>query len=533
MVKKPEKLIHDLTERVKELNCLYEISKLTLKSDAAINHVLKELVELLPPAWHYPDITCGRIIYNNFIIRTDNFIATKWLQAADIIINELEVGSVEVYYLKQMPDIDEGPFLKEERKLLNTIAREISHFLNRKQIEEDLWISRERYRSVVDTAQDIIITLNEQDRITFINNSVKQILGYDISEILGKNIMDLIPDFLPFLRNNVLKRKKTGDKLIAWKQLEFIGFHKNDKAVPLELSVSEFNKDGKHQLTIIMRDITERKIIEEKLSHYNDYLKKEVDKRTTELKIANAKLQKLVDQEREFTKMKDEFTFNINHELRTPLTSITLTVESLMRNFNTQSAKKTNERLQRLYLSVNNLSFIVNQILDFSRIEAGKNFCHLTSFNMKDTLQKLLYTYHDICTQKDLDLHIDQTTNIILNHDKEHLYKILDTLLNNACKFTYKGKIELKAFINQADVVISVADTGCGINKDDYEKIFFSFTQGKFNKNANSGIGIGLHISKKLVKLHGGQIYVKSEVDKGSVFTIILPIHSQWTGEVK
>ena len=113
-----KKALHDLGERVKELNCLYGLSNLVEKPGISLEKIMQGLVMLIPPAWQYPDITCGRIILDGNEYKTDNFVSTEWKQKAEIKVQNQEAGFVEVSYLKKMPEIDEGPFQKEERNLI-------------------------------------------------------------------------------------------------------------------------------------------------------------------------------------------------------------------------------------------------------------------------------------------------------------------------------------------------------------------------------------------------------------------------------
>ena len=132
-----QKKTHDIGERIKELNCLYEISKLIVNPDFSIKEVLQGVVDWIPPSWQYPDLTCAIITCNNKYYTTTNFKETKWSQSSDIIVSDKTIGKLEVHYLKKMPSIDEGPFLKEERDLIDGITRIIGKYLQRKQSEGD------------------------------------------------------------------------------------------------------------------------------------------------------------------------------------------------------------------------------------------------------------------------------------------------------------------------------------------------------------------------------------------------------------
>lgn len=126
-----------LKERIKELICLYAIAKIAAKPDVSLDEVLYEIVKLLPSAWQYPEITAARIIIDNHIYVTPNFQQGHHEQISDIIMNEKKRGIVQIVYMDEKPTLDEGPFLKEERHLLNTIATELGIIVDRKKTEED------------------------------------------------------------------------------------------------------------------------------------------------------------------------------------------------------------------------------------------------------------------------------------------------------------------------------------------------------------------------------------------------------------
>jgi len=139
---------HELQERVKELGCLFDISELLEKADTCLPEILQGTVVLIPPAWQYPEITCARILLDGQEYRTKNFRETAWKLARDILVRGEQAGRVEVGYLEERPGSDEGPFLHEERKLLNAIAERLGRVIERVRAEEALRQSQERYRAV-------------------------------------------------------------------------------------------------------------------------------------------------------------------------------------------------------------------------------------------------------------------------------------------------------------------------------------------------------------------------------------------------
>ena len=132
------KLAHNLSERVKELNCLYGISRLIETENISVDEILKGVVELIPPSWQYPEVTCARIKLRERQYKTANFRETAWKQAESITVNGEQSGTLEVYYLEEKPESDEGPFLKEERDLIHVVAERLGHIIEHKLAETSL-----------------------------------------------------------------------------------------------------------------------------------------------------------------------------------------------------------------------------------------------------------------------------------------------------------------------------------------------------------------------------------------------------------
>lgn len=135
---KYERINHTLSERVKELNCLYGLSKLVEKPNISLPKIFNGLVKLLPLAWQYPDITCARLTIENRIYKTQNFDETEWMQSSDIIFHGRSIGKLEVFYLQEKPKEVYGPFLIEEKNLLNVICERLGKIIERKRAEENL-----------------------------------------------------------------------------------------------------------------------------------------------------------------------------------------------------------------------------------------------------------------------------------------------------------------------------------------------------------------------------------------------------------
>lgn len=140
------KVLHKLHERIKELNCLYGLSKLVEKPDISLERIFEGMVRLFPPSWQYPEITCARILFNDKEFKTDNFKETRWRQAADIKAFGKKAGFAEVLYLNERPDCYEGPFLKEERALIDGVTQRLGKIVEHKTMEASLKSSETKLR---------------------------------------------------------------------------------------------------------------------------------------------------------------------------------------------------------------------------------------------------------------------------------------------------------------------------------------------------------------------------------------------------
>ncbi|MCK5077065.1 MAG: PAS domain S-box protein, partial [Calditrichia bacterium] len=155
------KLTDELRERFKEQNCLYGISKLASKFDISLNKMLQEIVDLIPAGWQYPIITCAEINFKGRSYRTKNYAETNWRQFADIIILQKKIGTVNVYYLEKKREIDEGPFLKEERYLINAIAEQLGNISERVQAQEALAEKALMLDNILRSAADMAIATTD------------------------------------------------------------------------------------------------------------------------------------------------------------------------------------------------------------------------------------------------------------------------------------------------------------------------------------------------------------------------------------
>ena len=173
-----KELDRELAEREKELKCLYGLSKIIEEHEASLNDILQKIPALLAAAWQYPHITCARIVMGDKEFATDNFRISSWRQPADIVVNGYKAGRVEIYYLEERPELDEGPFLKEERRLLNAIAERLRKIIERKQLEEETKLQWEQFAAIIDGFADSLYIADPKTyEVLLVNKSLEKALG--------------------------------------------------------------------------------------------------------------------------------------------------------------------------------------------------------------------------------------------------------------------------------------------------------------------------------------------------------------------
>ena len=247
-----------------------------------------------------------------------------------------------------------------------------------------------------------------------------------------------------------------------------------------------------------------------------DYVK------TEELKI-------LREQAQNASKAKSDFLANMSHELRTPLNAIIGYSEMLMEEAEDDGLDTYSDDLSKINSSGEHLLTLINDILDLSKIEAGKMELHIEVFELEKHLSQIEATAKPLVEKNGNKFVIEKPDNIKkLTNDQTKLRQILFNMLSNAAKFTKKGTVTLAITENGDDIKFAVIDTGIGMNEEQLGKVFEEFTQAESSTSKDyGGTGLGLPISKMMTEMMGGRMDVESEEGKGTTFSITIPIEVQ------
>jgi signal transduction histidine kinase len=251
-----------------------------------------------------------------------------------------------------------------------------------------------------------------------------------------------------------------------------------------------------------------------------------------ELQARNREIEAKSRQLEEASQHKSQFLANMSHELRTPLNAVIGFSEVLAEGMFGEVNDKQAEYLRDILDSGRHLLSLINDILDLSKIEAGRMELELTDFLLADAIDNALTLVRERAGRRGITLgrEIDERVGVIRG-DERKVKQVLLNLLSNALKFTPEGgRIDVRAGLNGATAEVSVADTGIGIAPELQEAVFEEFRQVGTTDKKVEGTGLGLSLSRKFVELHGGRIWVRSQVGQGSTFTFTLPVRGDAAG---
>jgi PAS domain S-box-containing protein len=404
------------------------------------------------------------------------------------------------------------PMRDETGRLIGVlgIARDITEH---KRLEEELILAGQVYQS----SSEAIMVTDAENRIIAVNPAFTTITGYSGEEAIGQspNLLKSGLQDTAFYqaiwtalinegrwRGEIWNRKKTGELYPEWISISVV--YKADGAI--------------HRYLALFSDITERKRAEEDLRHYKDHLEETVQQRTEELLLAR-------DAAEAANKAKSVFLANMSHELRTPLNAI-LGFSGMMRQSQLLTATER-ENLDIINRSGEHLLNLINDVLEMAKIEAGHLQLEIAPMDLGAMVRDVTDMMKIRAQEKGLLLELDQSSEFprYIKGDEARLRQILINLLSNAVKFTKLGQISIRLKVRENrrhHLLIEVQDSGVGIDPKDHARLFEPFVQ--FSQGTQPGAGLGLSITHQFVQMMGGSIRVDSELGKGALFQVELPV---------
>ena len=393
-----------------------------------------------------------------------------------------------------------GPILRDAEIVGFVVTS--TNITDRKQAEMELQESEERFRRAVLNAPLPIMIHAEDGEVILINRTWTELTGYTsedmttVSKWLAQANNEMGQEIQDFLgQANLIKER------IAPEQYEIMTKAGKKQIWEFSSSLLGIEPDGKRIIISMALDITDR------------------------LKAQEA-MQSAKETAEYASRAKSDFLANMSHELRTPLNAIIGFAEILRDELVGPVNDEQKECVNDIRISGQHLLEMINDILDLSKIEAGKMFLQLEEFAIIDAVEEVNTIISSLALQKDIQLTFSCPENAMIEADRVKVKQIFYNLLSNAVKFTLDGgKVTTNVDITPTTLEVDVIDTGIGIAEEDQMKLFAPFTQIDTSKSRRfGGTGLGLALIQRLIELHGGEIRVSSEEGKGSTFSFSIPI---------
>jgi PAS domain S-box-containing protein len=387
--------------------------------------------------------------------------------------------------------------------------------------------SETRFRELLEAAPDAIFQVDENGRILLLNRAAESMFQYRRDELVGQAIEVLIPDNLRGAHEQ--HRRRYGERPATRAMgigLTLLARRKDGASFPVEISLSPSQSGEGFRVTAVVRDVSERRRAEEEFRAAQERLVRELTAANRELELRNREVER-------GDRLKSEFLASMSHELRTPLHTIIGFAELLAEGLEGGLNSKQQRFVEHIRRDSAHLLELINDILDLSKIEAGRLELHPESIALDSVVEESLSSVKALARAKHIAVETVVDAAASIQADPLRIKQILVNLLSNAVKFTPEGgRVRVEAHRNDGDwAVIAVSDTGIGIPPEEHEAIFEKFHQvGTTTRGVREGTGLGLAITRRLVEQHGGRIELESAPGKGSRFTVRFPAGSSGVG---
>ncbi len=387
------------------------------------------------------------------------------------------------------PDALEKPFNKGDFSLLRIFAQWVGNEITRIKIDNDLQDNAARLATILDTVVDAIITINEVGNIDSLNTAGSELFGYSAEELIGMPFKDLLPEKEAYEYQQYLQKYlTTGEATLMGRRVEANGMRKDGSYVPIEFAVNEMILGGRRYFTAVVRDISERKKVD---------------------------------------RMKSEFVSTVSHELRTPLTSIRGALSLVLGKTAGELPRKVRHMLEMANRNSERLTFLINDILDLEKIDAGHLEFEMHSIDLVELIKRAIedndsFAHSHKVTLSFAGASVDEA---LVYADEHRLSQVLANLISNAVKYSNEGSVVMIELKKNADKFrVSISDTGAGIPEEFRSRIFARFAQADSSDTRDKGgTGLGLAITKAIIDQHAGHIDYRSEVGQGTEFFFDLP----------
>jgi len=476
-----------LRQHIKQLNCLYGLSKLIEKQKIPLEKIFQEAPNLIRNAYRSPDITSVRITFEGIPYTTDNFEKSELSQHAHIMVRGEKVGGIEVYWLGEETDSGQATFLQEERSLLDAVAKRLGRTAERKKAAG----KRQLFRNLIDKSNDSIFVIEpEWGRFLDINDRACENLGYTRQELLRMSFRDIdetTPDDSAWTQHVKEVRQK------GYVVLEGRLKRKDGTTFPVEMNVKLIEQEKGNYILVVAWDLTEQKLAEKRQAE----LFKEVKSANQELK---------------------DFAYIISHDLKAPLRGIKTLANWISTDYADKLDDNGREQIDLLTRRVERMHNLIDGVLQYSRV--GRTKEEKVKVNLNDLVAEVIDT---VAPPENIEIIVENELPVI-ECEETRIIQVFQNLLSNAVKYMDKpqGQIVIGCVEENGFWKFSVTDSGPGIEEKHFERIFRIF-QTLLPRDEFESTGVGLTVVKKIVELYGGNIWVESKLGEGCTFFFTLP----------
>lgn len=463
-------LVRELREREKELNCLYGLSRLIVAPGITFDAICEGLVDLVPPAWQYPEVARAKLDFDDKIFTSGARAALKTEQSTEIIVHGDKRGTLSVGYTEERPEADKGPFLKEERALLDALAERLGRVKESMTAEQNVIEERERWERSFRAVGEGVFLIDKEFKIIQCNDAFAKLIGDETENIVGRKCHELVhrldepPEFCVTCLAIKEERSSKGELY--------------EPSISKHIAVSadpSFDPDGNFEFAVhLIRDISDRKKAETALQEKNEELK--------------------------------GFAHTVSHDIKSPVATIGFAAQTLNVILSEPLDEENLERIREITAmitnSVEHVGVLVDDILALA--EAGRTPTGVTDVAVNDIVGKIIEEHKWVLERKGVDVRIEPRLGRVMA-SPTHVHQVFANLITNSIRYNDNKEPTLEVSLLGIDESGAhrylVRDNGPGIPEDDLERVF-----APFHRVRGGGTGIGLATVSRIIGVYGGSI---------------------------